>query len=1132
MKVKSNIIQKLRLLLIAALLACTCGLVHAQTRSITLNASNQPVAQVLKQIESQSGYTFFYKDTEIDVNRNVSVSAKDEDILSVLRKVFAGTAVEASIVGQKNISLTVKDAPVAQTPSQRSSKIKVQGTVMDSDGIPVVGATVMIEGTATGDMTDAEGKYTLAGVPSDGLLTFSCIGYQNQTKSVNGNATLNFIVYEDKETLEEAVTVAFGTQKKESVIGSITTVKPAELKVPSSNLTTALAGRVAGLISYQRSGEPGQDDATFFVRGVTSLTYANGPLILIDGVEMSSTDLARLQPDDIASFSIMKDATATALYGARGANGVILVNTKEGQEGKAKINIRYETSISQPTKELELADPVTYMELFNEAAITRDRTAGRPFTMMKIENTRLGTDPVMYPSVDWGDMLLKKSTVNQRVNANLSGGGKIARYYLAGTFNHDTGLLKVDHRNNFNSNIDLKKYVLRSNVNVNVTKTTEAIIRLHASFDDYVGPINGGSEVYSQIMNASPVLFLPYYEPDEKHKDTQHILFGNYDDGSYLNPYAKMVSGYKEYSKTTVLGQFELKQDLRFITEGLKARIMASTTRYSYFDVSRSYKPFYYVIAQYDSRSKEYMLDCLNKATGTEYLNYNPGSKSVTATDYFEAAINYDRDFGRHGISGLLVGTARNYRNGATSDLIQSLPQRNLGLSGRFTYNYDRRYFAEFNFGYNGSERFAANERFGFFPSAGVSWFISNEKFYKGGFKEVVDKLKLKATYGLVGNDAIGDTSQRFFYMSNVNMDNSSVVSTFGEEFTNRFNGVTISKYANDKVTWERSYKMNLGLEATLFKMMDLNVEYYTENRTGILLERAFIPSTMGLVATPSANVGEAMARGIDASLDINKSFSNGFWITGRFNFTYGKAWYTKYEDIDRTLTPWLSKVGQPVSQKWGYVAERLFVDEEEVKNSPVQFGEYLAGDIKYKDIDGDGRITTQDKVPIGYPQEPEIVYGFGFSTGFKGFDFSVFFQGLARESFWINVTNTSPFVTSNGSVRQLLKVYADDHWDESTRNIYALWPRLSTKVVENNAQASTWFMRDGSFMRLKSLECGYTIPRKLTDKVRMTNFRLYFSGTNLFCWSKFKLWDPEQAGNAFNYPTQRVLNFGAQVSF
>ena len=1009
----------------------------------------------------------------------------------------------------------------------------VKGVVTEEEsGAPLPGATVSIVGTTRGVITDLDGTFELSGVKSTDKLVFDFYGKESQVVPVGQQREFIVKMKDATSELEEVTVVAFGTQKKESVIGSVNTVKPAELKVPSSNLTTALAGRVAGLISYQRSGEPGNDDASFFVRGVTSLTYANGPLILIDGVEMSSSDLARLQPDDIAAFSIMKDATATALYGARGANGVILVNTKEGREGKAAINIRYETSISQPTRNLELADPITYMELFNEAALTRDPLAVTPFSTEKIENTKLGMNPIVYPAIDWRDMLLKNQTVNNRVNANLSGGGKVARYYIAATFNRDTGLLKVDKRNNFNNNIDLRRYVLRSNVNINVTKTTEIAVRLHGSFDDYNGPINGGSEIYSQIMNTSPVLFQPYYEPDEMNLGTHHILFGNYDTGSYLNPYAQMVRGYKEYAKTTVLGQFEVKQDLRFITPGLRFSAMASTTRYSYFDVTRQYNPFFYSLGGYDRATGKYTLTTLNPESGTEYLSYSPGTKTVNSNNYFQAQLNYDREFGRHGVSGLLVGQARNELSGGASTLIESLAHRNLGLSGRFTYNFDKRYFLEFNFGYNGSERFARQERFGFFPSAGVGWIVTNEKWFPEGLKEAVNMLKFKATYGLVGNDAIGGTAQRFYYLSQVNMNDSGYAVQFGDQFGHTVNGVSVSKYANDKITWERSYKTNLGVEAELFKVFNLQVDLYQEDRTGILLTRSYIPSNMGLMATPVSNIGEARGRGIDVALDFQKSFTKDFWLTGRANLTYGKAWYTKYEEVDQTLTPWLSRVGQPVSQQWGFIAERLFIDEEEVRNSPTQFGDYAAGDIKYRDINRDGQITDLDKVPIGFPTEPEIVYGFGVSTGFKGFDFSVFFQGLARESFWINIHDTAPFVSSDGNIKQLLKVYADDHWDENNRNLHALWPRLSTKLIDNNTQVSTWFMRDGSFLRLKSLECGYTLPHKWINKLRMTNFRLYFSGTNLLTFSKFDLWDPEQAGNAFNYPTQRVYNFGLQVSF
>ena len=1107
------------------------GIAKAQdlpSTRISLISNTVTVGQFFSEIESQAKCLVVYSEANIQPNASMTFSRK-EGALPVLVNEFAmrfGLNYRFS-----NGYLTFTKAQ--QTPQQKPAGPRtVKGYVTDANGDPLPGATVQVAGTDKGVLTNIDGSYEIKVSPTDELV-YSFIGMQPQSIKATERTILNVELSDGKDQLEDAVVVAFGTQRKESVIGAITTVKPAELKVPSSNLTTALAGRVAGLISYQRTGEPGQDDASFFVRGVTSLTYAKGPMILIDGVEMSSSDLARIQPDDIESFSIMKDATATAVYGARGANGVILVNTKSGQEGPVSVKFRYETSISQPTRELELADPITYMELANEAAQTRDRLADLPYSQVKIESTKMGLDPVMFPSVDWSSLLLKNSTVNHRFNTNFSGGGKVARYYVAASFTQDNGLLKVDKRNNFNNNIDLKKYVLHSNVDINVTKTTKAAIRLHASFDDYNGPLKGGSETYSMIMNTSPVLYLPYYEPDKNNLDTQHILFGNYDDGSYLNPYAELVRGYREYNKSTMHAQFELKQDLSFITKGLRIRGLASTTRYAFFESNRHYNPFWYVIGGYDNRTKEYTLRCLNSTTGTEYLSFSQGGKTVTATNNFEAALNYDRIFGKkHGVSGLLVGTARNYMNGNAGSLIASLPHRNLGLAGRFTYNYDKRYFLEFNFGYNGSERFARNERFGFFPSGGVSWIVSNEKFYSDSMKKFIDKLKFKATYGLVGNDAIGGDSQRFFYLSQVNMNDSSVSNKFGLEFLHIINGVTVSKYANDKITWERSYKFNLGMEAQLFKMATLELDYYTERRTGILQTRSYIPDEMGLVTIPMSNVGEAMARGFDASLDVSKSFPSGYWISGRANFTYGTTWWTKYEDWDKTDYPWLSHIGQPVSQGWGYIAERLFVDEEEVANSPVQFGDYMAGDIKYRDVDRDGTITDKDVVPIGFPTEPEIIYGFGISTGFKGFDFSVFFQGLARESFWISVENTSPFVNSGGRVKQLLKAYADDHWDENNRNIYALWPRLSPKVVSNNSQPNTWFMRDGSFLRLKSLEFGYTVPRKITGKIHVSNFRVYFSGTNLLTFSRFNLWDIEQAGNAFNYPIQKVFNFGAQLSF
>ena len=1021
----------------------------------------------------------------------------------------------------------------SEAGNSAQQKKTVTGTVYDEDGRPIPGATVVVKGLNQGTVTDVDGAFTIDVDPQATLLV-SFIGFQTQEVELAGKSAIHVVLKVETEEIEDVTVVAFAKQKKESVIASITTVKPDELKIPSSNLTTALAGRMSGLISYQRSGEPGADNADFFIRGVTTFGYKKDPLILIDNNEVTTKELSRMQPDDIASFSIMKDATATALYGSRGANGVILVTTKEGVQGKAKINIRYEEAISQPTSMVKLADPVTYMKLHNEAVLTRDPLGATPYSQNKIDNTIAGGNPYVYPANDWYDILFKDKTLNHRLNFNVSGGGKVARYYLAGSLVNDNGMLKVDKKNNFNNNIQLNRYMLRSNVNINITKTTEAVVRLSGSFEDYTGPIDGGTALYKKVVQTNPVLFPPYFAPDAANQYTKHILFGNYDDAQYNNPYADMTKGYKDYTSSQMLAQFELKQKLDFITEGLSLRAMFNTNRYSFFDVSRYYNPFYYQIGYYDKQTDEYTLYPLNELSGTEYLGYNEGDKDITSTTYFESALNWTRTFKeKHAANALFVYTMREELIANAGDLQQSLPYRNIGLAGRLTYAYDSRYFIEANFGYNGSERFSESERFGFFPSMGLGWYISNEKFFPEGMKRFISKLKLKGTYGLVGNDAIGSSSDRFFYLANVNMNNSSYRSdfgTYGNAGGYRLNGVSISRYPNDEITWETAEKLNVGFELGMWKdKLDVQLDVFSEDRSNILMTRSSIPTTMGLQAASRANVGEASSRGVDISVNFNHSINENLWISAMGNFTYATSEFTVYEEPEYADTPWKSRVGYSLNQKWGYVAERLFVDEEEIRNSPTQFGDYMAGDIKYKDINNDGKITELDMVPMGYPTSPEIVYGFGASGGWKNFDLSFFFQGLARESFWIDADATSPFVDRQNA---LLQVYADNHWSEANRDVYALWPRLSETVIENNTQTSNWFMRDGSFLRLKSLEFGYTVPENIASKAKMTNMRVYFSGTNLLTFSKFDLWDPEMGGNGLGYPIQKVYNFGIQVSF
>ncbi len=1038
----------------------------------------------------------------------------------------------------KKIAMTL--ALILSTVAAVAQTKTVKGVIYEEEtGEPMPGATVSVEGSTRGVMTDLDGSFELTGVKPTDKLKFECLGKETQVLQV-GTMT-NFVVKlkNAANELDEVTVVAFGKQRKESVIGSISTVDVKTLKVPSSNLTTALAGNVAGVIAYQRTGEPGQDNADFFVRGITTFGANTSPLILIDNIELTSTDLARLQPDDIESFSIMKDATATALYGARGANGVIFVTTKRGQEGPAKIFARVETSISAPTDVVELADPVTYMKSYNEAISTRDPLGELMYTYDKIEQTgKPGANRLIYPANDWYDMLFKDFATSYRANVSARGGGKVATYYVSGAYTEDTGVLKVDKRNSFNNNIDDKNYTLRSNVDINVTPTTKLAVRLTGNFRDYQGPLNGGSDVYRQVMHSDPVLFPAYYPVDDEHVGIQHIMFGNYEDGSYINPYANLVKGYKNYQRSQMIAAVQLEQDLKFITKGLSFMTLFNLTRLSEFTVNRQFNPYWYRLDRYDSYTGEYHVNRINE-NGTDYLTYSESGKTVKNTMYSETRLNYNRSFGKHDVTGLLVFTASESLTANAGSLQLSLPSRNAGLSGRFTYGYDKRYFVEYNFGYNGSERFHKSHRWGFFPSAGLAWMMSNEKWFKP-LTKVVSNLKLRYSYGLVGNDNIGSSSNRFYYLSEMSMNNSGLGASFGETRNVGYNGIGVVRYANEAITWEKSYKSNYALELGLFKKLDIIAEYFTEHRTDIFMQRADIPNTMGLQAAVYGNIGQARSKGIDIQADYKQAWASGLWASARANFTYSTGKYDVYEEPTYPES-YRQHAGRSIRQTWGYIAERLFIDDEDAANSPSQaaFGsQYGGGDIKYTDVNGDGVITNADMVPIGYPTSPEIIYGFGVSLGHKGFDFSVFFQGLGRESFWIDATSaystkynkygTAPFV-NNG---QLLKAYSDSHWSEDNRDIYALYPRYSAYENHNNTQVSTWWMRDGSFVRLKQMEFGYTLPQKLTNKIHIDNLRVYFQGNNLLCWSKFKLWDPELAGEGFNYPIQRTFNIGVNVTF
>ncbi|RXK85749.1 SusC/RagA family TonB-linked outer membrane protein [Filimonas effusa] len=1030
------------------------------------------------------------------------------------------------------------------------SEITVSGKVR-GDSSALEGVTVALKGNTTKTiLTGPGGTYSIK-VPGNGSLVFSFIGYVTQEQRIEGNNNIDIKMVADAKALEDVVvSVGFGTQKKISMVSSITSVSPKELKGPTSNLTNMLAGRISGMVAFQRSGEPGADNASFFIRGLGS--FGSGkvdPLILVDGIESSNTDLARLQPDDIASFSVLKDATAAAVYGARGANGVLIITTKSGVVGNTSLNARVENSISSNTRNFKLTDNITYMEAANEAALTRNSPGGLTYSQTKINRTKQGDNPLLYPDNNWIDLLIKDYTANQRYNFGLTGGGPKARYYLAGTYNVDNGLLKKNQLNGFNNNIKLLNYSIRSNIDLRFTSTTTAAVRLYGQFDDYNGPIgdrqddgrmtSGGQKIFNQAIWSNPVMFPAVY-PQEYLPFINHPLFGNKiipgTIGSlYTNPYASMMSGYAQSNASTLQAQVEVKQDLGGITPGLSARVMGYTKRYAYFDMSRRYNPFFYSPVTYDDKNISGLL-ALNDGstgsvgtTGTEFLSYDEGFKMVNSTFYTEAAVNYAHVFNtKHEVSGMVIGIVRNYLNGNAGSLDASLPARNLGLSGRFTYGYDTRYMAEFDFGYNGSEKFDASKRFGFFPSIGLAWNISHEAFF-APLTKVVNNLKLRGTYGIVGNDQIGRAIDRFFYLSSANMNVEDNRYNFGLDYGFRRNNIAVTRYANSDITWEKSRQLNIGMDLSLYNSLTLTVDAYRNNRSQILMNRSYIPTTMGLQAPVSANVGKARSSGVDIMLNYNKTVTRDLWVEARANMTYATSKILVYDEPTYgSKLSHLYHVGNSNAQAYGLIAERLFYDEKEVSNSPVQsYGEVMAGDIKYHDVDGDGQITNNDIVPIGYPTTPEIIYGFGFSLGYKGFDLSTFFQGSGRSSFFIDPQNISPFVRNGGAQNGLLSVVSEDHWSEDNRNSYAFWPRMSNYFVANNNQKSTWWMRDGTFLRLKTVEVGYSFSASLLKKIGFKSARAYVNGSNLFVWSRFKMWDPEMGGNGLGYPVQRVFNMG-----
>ncbi|GHT67930.1 SusC/RagA family TonB-linked outer membrane protein [Bacteroidia bacterium] len=1021
------------------------------------------------------------------------------------------------------------------------SGMTAKGRITDAAGEPLPGAAVLVLGSTRGVTSDENGRFELTNVSVGTKFKITYLGMIDKNVTFEGKE-LEIVLEDNAALLGEVTVVAFGRQKKQSVVSSISTVKASDLRVPGSNLTSALAGRIPGLISYQTTGEPGADNADFFIRGVGTFGYKADPLILIDGFESTRDDLARLHPDDIESFSVMKDASATVMYGARSANGIISVTTKSGVEGDVRISVRADVNMATPTRSIDFLDGVRYMRLYNEAQITRNPLLGAYYDEQKIQSTIRGENPMIYPNVQWYDELFNKQTYNEKANINISGGGKVATYYIAGALDHETGLMKVDKRNNFNNNIDIMRTQIRSNVIFKLSSTTTLDTRVTGRFERYNGPYVNATDLFQSIMWSNPVDFPALYEPDEERKYAEHQLFGsmlvgNEGDAMFkVNPYARMVQGYEDRNETRLNVQATLLQDLGFITENLKLSLKIAADSWSEYTSRRYLMPYFYALESYNQVTEEFTLFPLNPTYGRPYLGDVYPGRDANGRYYYEGVLTWNKDLkDLHHLGLTVVGLAQEnlLTGGSSTSIYETLPEKNLGVSGRFTYDFDSRYFADFSWGYNGSEKFTGSKQYGFFPALAGAWLVSNEKFFES-LKDKITLLKLKASWGKGGNDAIAGRSGRFFFLSDIRLGGNNAVDGYrwGETFMNSYPGYVVSRYANPAITWETSTKYNAGMELSFLKdeAIKFQADVFKNYTDNIYMERQNFPSSAGLEAAISGNVGKMEANGVDLSLDGQWIFNRDTWIQGRANYTYAT---NKLVELDEKNYPdeYRKRKGHNWDQQWGLIAERLFVDEAEIANSPHQdFGPYMAGDIKYKDVNGDGVINENDQVPMGYPTKPEIQYGYGLSGGWKNWDLSFFFQGNARVSLFINPSDSPEGIAPFIAYRNALPLIADDYWSETNPDPHAFWPRLSTNVVANNTQRSSWWMRDASFMRLKTVELGYNI-RNL-KQFKLSNLRFYVTAENVFAITGFNLWDPEMGGDGLKYPPNRRFSVGLKFDF
>ena len=1110
---------------------------YSQFKTLSVSMSNSTLREVLKTIEKSSQFVFFYLDDAVNLERKVSIDSKNKNIEEILSELFEGTSCTYRI-SDRQIFISGK-APAST--EQQQNKRKISGRVTDIKGEPLIGVNVTVDGDANGSITNMDGLYEIFVTKKSVVLKFTYIGFKTSEIRTNASTNIYDVTLEEQvNELEETVIVGYGTQRKISNIGAQSSMKMEDIKTPSASLTTTLAGRLAGVVAVQRTGEPGKDAADIWIRGI-STPNTSSPLVLVDGVERSFNDI---DPEDIESLTTLKDASATAVYGVRGANGVILIKTKPGKVGKPTVSADYYESFTRFTKMVDLADGITYMNAANEAM--RNDGIATKYTEDQIRNTIAGKDPYLYPNVDWLKEIFNDWGHNRRVNVNVRGGSEKVAYYASVSYFNETGMTVTDKNiNTYDSKMKYSRYNFTTNLNIDVTPTTKVEIGAQGYLGEGNYPAISSADLYNAAMSISPVEY-----PKMFFVNGEAYVPGTSTNNNFNNPYSQATRrGYDNLTKNQIYSNLRVTQNLDMLTKGLKLTAMYAFDVYNeihvHQDRAESTYNFLDTSVPYDMNGQPILQRIYEGSNVLSYKQETSGNKKT----YLEASLNYDRTFNDdHRVSALFLFNQQSkllYPKGTLEDAI---PYRMMGIAGRATYSWKDRYFAEFNIGYNGAENFSPKHRFGTFPAFGVGWVVSNEKFWQP-LSKAVSFLKIRYTDGKVGNSEVSD--RRFMYLDQMK-ENGDYGYKFGPNGT-KWAGYETVNMAVDLI-WEESRKQDLGIDLKLFND-DLSIVFdlFKERRENILLKREHsMPSFLGYnTSAPYGNIGIIENKGFDGTIEYNKRINKDWVIALRGNVTFNKDKWIQGE-LPEQKYEWMNQYGRNINGAKGYVAEGLFTQAEiddmarweslSAANKAItpkpfasQFGTVKAGDIKYKDLNNDGQIDAYDQTYISRGDVPTTVYGFGFTVGWKDLSVGMMFQGVAGAERVLNGSSVNPFNGGGGSGNLYSNI--GDRWTEENPDQNAFYPRLSygseTTSNINNFQKSIWWVRNMNFLRLKTLQLSYNLPKPWVNKVHLKNAAVYVMGTNLFTLSRFKLWDPElNTDNGASYPNTTSYSVGINFTF